>query len=597
MQDDGDAENEESEGGGRRVRSNRNDFAKALTELLGFKPRLVMVLATLGIELAFNDVEDAKEAGIRVWSDGDIRALEELSRLAGEGARYQLYNMVFQGQKVKDMGIEVPALKARMGGHVYYSFVLHPKTCSRSPTCTIASATPPSGTSPTVTSACSTPGASADQALHRGRRLLPRQHHPQLRLTPPGERPGQQGARRAPAEGRLACGYDPASRVRSAWIIDGQHRLDGYAGTPENSSETIAWSLSSKRSPSFQSRVFVNINEKQQAVSTNLLWDLYEDLYRESSEPKEIRRRAISRIAKALNAEKGGPFQRLIEVPKEGNDGIFGFRSICYPIEQNGLVVEDTEQFFHVDYDETVPYATERISAFYDVLRKAMPDEWSMGDKNFVCTPTGFLILTGILSDLVSENMSAKTRNDLDAFRKEASEKLKPMIDHLLGAKKSVIDGYRGGGGAEKQAAEVREILTDAMKINSAWLNKRRRRRESEARHVLLKDTEVYLTQPESATFQLKGSLLLDVGRYLKLGEVERKSKEIRNSVLKTIVAFLNTRGGDLLLGVLEAQRFQGHESEGLSTASRWVTGSCAASTLISMARTLTGTRERSSTS
>ncbi|MGD9676387.1 MAG: helix-turn-helix domain-containing protein, partial [Candidatus Bipolaricaulia bacterium] len=59
--------------------------------------------------------------------------------------------------------------------------------------------------------------------------------------------------------------------------------------------------------------------------------------------------------------------------------------------------------------------------------------------------------------------------------------------------------------------------------------------------------------------------LLLDVGRYLKLGEVERKSKEIRNSVLKTIVAFLNTRGGDLLLGVLESPRFDAYESEALS--------------------------------
>ena len=43
-----------------------------------------------------------------------------------EGARYQLYNMVFQGQKIKDMGIRVPALRAKMGGHTFYSFVMRP---------------------------------------------------------------------------------------------------------------------------------------------------------------------------------------------------------------------------------------------------------------------------------------------------------------------------------------------------------------------------------------------------------------------------------------------------------------------------------------
>jgi DNA sulfur modification protein DndB len=546
--------------------SNRNDFMKALTELLGFKPRLVMVLATLGIELAFNDVEDAKEAGIRVWSDGDVRALEELSGLAGEGARYQLYNMVFQGQRVKDMGIEVPALKAKMGGHVYYSFVMHPEDLLE-----IAYVHHRVGSS-----------SFRDLTDSYQRMLNPGRIRKIRRFIEDGgffpgsiilnfDAPLQENAlvSKERAE-HLRKGGVPVvltlpAEYGSAWIIDGQHRLYGYAGTEEKSSETIAVVAFVKEDPSFQSRVFVDINEKQQAVSTNLLWDLYEDLYKESNEPKEMRKRTISRIAKALNAERGGPFCGLIAVPKEGNEGIFGFRSVCYPIEQNGLAVEDTEQFFHVDYEQTVPYATERISAFYDVLRKAMPGEWAMGDKHFICTPTGFLILTGILSDLVSENMSAKTRNDLVAFRAETNEKLKPLIDHLLGAKKSVIDGYRGGGGAEKQAAEVREILTDAMKINSNWLNKRRRRRESETRQVLLKDTEAYLTQPESTTLELKGSLLLDVGRYLKLGEVDRKSKEIRNSALKTIVAFLNTRGGDLLLGVLEALRFDGHQSEALS--------------------------------
>ena len=61
---------------------------------------------------------------------------------------------------------------------------------------------------------------------------------------------------------------------------------------------------------------------------------------------------------------------------------------------------------------------------------------------------------------------------------------------------------------------------------------------------------------------EFKGSAMLDVGEYLRSGAVDRKKDFIRQSFLKTVVGFLNTAGGDLVLGILEAKRYDGLDNE-----------------------------------
>jgi len=56
----------------------------------------------------------------------------------------------------------------------------------------------------------------------------------------------------------------------------------------------------------------------------------------------------------------------------------------------------------------------------------------------------------------------------------------------------------------------------------------------------------------ETATLEFKSSLRYNI-------RANRMDKDIENSVLKTIVAFCNTKGGELLIGVSDDKSISGN--------------------------------------
>jgi Putative DNA-binding domain len=67
----------------------------------------------------------------------------------------------------------------------------------------------------------------------------------------------------------------------------------------------------------------------------------------------------------------------------------------------------------------------------------------------------------------------------------------------------------------------------------------------------------------ETATFEFKSSLRWSI-------RAQRYDKEIENAVLKTIVAFCNTSGGELLIGVADDQTIVGVDHDGFANDDRF---------------------------
>lgn len=107
----------------------------------------------------------------------------------------------------------------------------------------------------------------------------------------------------------------------TVWVIDGQHRIYGYARAKPEVRKThigvVAYKDADKKK---QAKDFIDINQKQKPVDPSTLWDLLSQI-----DPFSLQG-AITRIAKELN--RRGVFQGKILIPGEA----FENKRTAYPL-------------------------------------------------------------------------------------------------------------------------------------------------------------------------------------------------------------------------------------------------------------------------
>jgi DNA sulfur modification protein DndB len=358
-----------------------------------------------------------------------------------------------------------------------------------------------------------------------------------------------------------------------AWIIDGQHRLYGYADLHKKHKETIPVVAFVDESNSLEAKMFVDVNKNQKSIEANLLWDLYEDLYVTTKDEKEKQLFAISKIAKELNRRETSPFYGHISIPKDQNLGNITLTTICTMLKQQKLIDPNEDLLFKKNYDETVDFAVERISVFFNIFKEFMPNEWNAGDKHYIRTNSGIVVLLGIFRDIFEGYLTKTEITSLEKFRKTTTDFLEPLIYHFEHADPTVINGYRGAGGAGQKSRQVRYELTKVIRdanvgFRSIWLEKYEQALSEENKFAKRRKGVLhYLDNEEGDELEFKGSLSLNLNRYFKGdGILQEDPSVIDDGALKTIVAFLNSKGGDLIIGVLEKNKFEDVYDEKLST-------------------------------
>jgi DNA sulfur modification protein DndB len=527
--------------------------------------KFIHVICTENIIWDENDRVDANETGLLIWDEYDLLALSELSSLAGEGAKYQIYNRIFFGKKIKGFELRVPALEAQMAGHDYYIMALSPEDLLK-----IAYVHHRTGQSSFLELSDSYQRMINKSRIRKIREfiedggffpgsIIVNFHRPFLKKEIVGDKKHldqlQQNAR------PVALWLPPY--YGCAWIVDGQHRLYGFADTAKKYSDTIPVVAFAQEPNSIEAKMFVDVNKNQKSIEANLLWDLYEDLYANSKDERECQLYAISRIAKLLNSNESSPFHGHIAIPKENNTGNITLTTVCSNIYRQKLLSPGEELLYGKSFEESIQYAFERISLFFSVIRDELDEEWKSGDKHYIRTNAGFVVLIGILRDLIECNISKSELEDTSNFRDACKKFLKPLITHLRRCDKEEIRQYRGAGGAGQKSRQVREKLTEVIcKSNigfrSIWLEKFKaslRDEEDEAKRR--QGISYFIDKDENDVLEFKGSFGLDIDRYCRGdGKIDISPKLAEEGVLKSIVGFLNSKGGDLIIGILELKRY-----------------------------------------
>lgn len=559
--------------------SYKSAMRKALKRILGASSlECIFVVATEGIRWSRSDLDYAASDPIQVhiWTEQDVNGLAELARIAGEGAKYQVYSHVLFGKKVKALRTRLPALRSRMGGHEYFSMIMHPEDLLK-----IAFVHRRTPTTRVVDVADSYQRMIRPSRLRAIERFIDKE-----RGFFPGSvivnftRDVRVDFMEAAPEADDSSAVKPVTLTLPpyygcAHIIDGQHRLYGYADLDARTSETIPVVAFRDLDVALQARIFVDINQNQKSVPSDVLWDLYEDLYADSQDEMQQRKYCVSAIAKRLERESTSPICSRIVLPSEGRKADPHTRNltltaVCASIEREGLVNRSRQLLFDSDYATTSEFAYQRIARFLEIIRDGAGQQWERGDDHYVCTSASMYVYMGILRDIAA-NLEADEKASLVKFERQVRLWMQPVVKHLATIDDRVAGDYRGPGGAGKGTSRVRATLTTLIAEKHPGFRSRLLEcgefgaDRSEVSESTDPERLRLLAQPEGAKLEFKASLSIDLRNFLcGNGQLQRQPRLV-NEALKEIVALLNSEGGHLVLGVLEPSRFDRPDAERLS--------------------------------
>ena len=293
-----------------------NGYSKSLEQLFGKGRKVKYIFATRNIRINIDsvDVNRLLQTGSYYYNDNTFDYINSLIRSYREAAHYQFLALLFKGQEINKERIEVPALEGKMGDETYYMFSLEPHLLLK-----------------------------MGFVLHRTRANESEMPTYQRLLVPSrltkiskfiengGYFPNSvilnfsEGSSKVEFESNRR-GKDSQSRsgtlkipnaYATAYIIDGQHRVYGYARSEYKDSNTIPVVAFLGLKPSKQLELFMDINQNQKAVSPTLRITLEEDLYWNSDRTDSRMKALRSSIIQQLGGDQSSPLYAKISLGED----------------------------------------------------------------------------------------------------------------------------------------------------------------------------------------------------------------------------------------------------------------------------------------
>jgi DNA sulfur modification protein DndB len=347
-----------------------------------FKPKILWFFFTDKVLWSAADKGKAEAEHLRIMTEREIDYFSQLSEHLGRATRYQFLAEYLANEKIPELkGVKVPAIRGSLGNRTFYSFVSTPEQLLK--ICFVNHRT-----------------LADPLALPTYQRLVRRN-----RLKAIGEFIKSGGY----FPTNILINFDQArlfdkiakdekvnvqfgnlhlpDRYKSAWVVDGQHRLYGYSLIdPKFSKQNIAVIAFEGLKREEEANLFVTINHEQKTVPRTLLDELDADLKWGSSVPAERLASIAARTVQALTETVGGPiFRRVIAQGMKGDEttcltmpeikgGIVRSHLIGSLAQKRRLLVNGP---LSADKDDkTVQRAADAINLFFAKLKEANPKRW-----------------------------------------------------------------------------------------------------------------------------------------------------------------------------------------------------------------------------
>jgi DGQHR domain-containing protein len=448
----------------------RANFAHAVNTQfqVGHKRAIVLAFFTSNIILTESDRERAAQLKIVLFDEADLAYYEALVAHLGPASRYQFFSDMMPGREVPGLALRVPAVRTKMGGHNCYAFSISPEYLLK-----IAYVSHRSK------------GKASDVNTYQRMLSKPRMRSIRDYISNGGvfptnilisldrfkkaqfERVGQQADRDDGVLGVL----DLRPSYKSAWIIDGQHRLYAYSGNPKAKSSLLPVLAFEGLPASKQARMFTDINAKQKSVKQSLLRELYAELNWDASEPSVRVQAIVSKAVQALDIEPGSPFFKRILLADGSRDTrrCISLTSVCQALEKPGMFIDKERSGQVLDpgplwtgaNDATLKRTIYVISKWFSEVANRAEDWWNAGAEpgGGLAMGEGVTVCINVLRS-VFEHLRGKGAKLVQLDNDDLADVVRPYAvvlgDYFAGLTSGEREAFRRLRGVQGQTAATR---------------------------------------------------------------------------------------------------------------------------------------------
>lgn len=469
-----------------KIASIRQDLIKAVHSHYGREPKLKVkfAIATRNIDVRSADAARAKEAGVPLITEEDLAYFRRLTEILKGAARFQFLGRYLEGEKVEGLRTKVPATRGRVGKTTFYNFLISPHDLLR-------------------ISYISHMAKASNKDLESYQRMVKPNRLKALGsyIDDGGTFPTnivvniKQNALQFDVQqnfGETSTGIlTLPGQYGSAWVIDGQHRLYGYAysGRDEKDDRSVVSVLAYENlAIRDEIQMFVDINTQQVKVSRNLVNEIVSNLDIEHENPRRRLDAICARVAMTLDGAKYSPFKnRILTVAQEKTSfRCLTLTSLADGIEENDLVgkVAKSSKSGPVVIHAgplgetsltpriTLEKAARTLALYFNVFAEALPDHWVLGDAKggYLCTNLGLRALLELLRKLISFAERDGTRCVLmepEDIVETVRPLLEPLVAYFRHADPSDVARFRTRGSSlasvNQNCLQMMAIISDAL--------------------------------------------------------------------------------------------------------------------------------------
>lgn len=531
------------------------------------KAKVKFIWATHNYIISPTDQEKMRQWDIVHFSDAVINYYYELVKHLGSCARYQLLGNLFANQEIRNIDDKIPAIQGEMGGHKYYSFSIEPERLLK-----------------------------IGYVLHRNeanknmmptyQRLIKKNRLSKVRkfINDGGYFPNSliisiesggrglqfdvSGMKVDGAHSKLGVLHLP-KKYRSAYIIDGQHRLYGYSDSNFATTNSIPVVAFVDLDRSEQIKLFMDINENQKAVPKTLRVTLNADMLWDSSDFNERRQALRSKIAQMFGEEETSPLMGRVVI---GEDEKSSIRCITVEAIQTALrksnfmsqfgkkncIIKDGT-FDVGNNQDTCELLYPFLEGCLRYVKNEVPEEWERGDNNYgvLTMNRGIQAIIRVINDIVNHLVDLKEIFPKSQRTEELIDQvafyldpLNEYLNNLTQQERKELRGYFGGGADTRfWRAFQREIAKERSDFNPDGLKEYW---ENEAK-TYNSDSITYLREIE---FWIKNTIKTAL---VKKYEDNWEIKALPKSIYKRAKSIADERNYDSITS-----------GDGVSTVSIW---------------------------